>query len=134
MPMSYYSARAAARECYPYAAAEATGLRRSSGPRASGPGQEVLRPLRVELRDQLLRRDRAVALLDPLHHQVHRNALPHQELGRDPPALAEPVARRLREPPVERALARRRELDAHRDRALLERMAEEHEHLLPDLR
>src|SRR5438094_3897999 len=49
----------------------------------------------VELRDELLRGDQPVALLDPVRQHAERRRLGDGERDGHPSALAEPVARRL---------------------------------------
>src|SRR5262249_17854501 len=70
------------------------------------------RGTRLEPRQQLLRRLRAVALVEPALEQFGRRQRPVVvERQRHPAALAEPVRRRLRARQVERERARERQLE-----------------------
>ena len=53
-------------------------------------------PALLEILPQLLRRDGAVALVEPCFQQVHRRLLLFRDAHRDPPCLSKAVVRRLR--------------------------------------
>jgi len=85
-------------------------------------------PLGRERGDQFLRRDRPVALFDPLTKHVFRRRLFRGKMRRDPPALAQAIARRLGEREHQRHGLRIWKL--HRKRKGSIRMSHEDENLL----